>query len=300
MFFKNMSVFKMSQTVDPEQLSALLDAYPFRPCPDTHVNTVGFTSIYGGKEKLIPVGRFLVFCLMKEEKIIPSAGVKTKWLRKIEELEIKNNCKLGKQDRKELKERVYQEMVKDASTKITETWAYIDAQKQLLVLNSSSAKHSEEVCALLRKYNDGTQIFPYRPQQSVGVKMTYWLSEDDVPSDLLFGDKCELTDGNGKIRYQRRTLEDDLLRTYLKDGMTVVSVLLQYRERIEFVLRDDFMISQIALTDLAMEDADNGADKDSAYDTLQANITLFANEASDLLDYLIEVMGGELEPAPII
>lgn len=292
MFFKNLSIFKMVEEIQADRFTTFLDSHPFSPCLKSQERSAGFATLYGSQDRVVKVGRFLLFCMLIEEKLIPASAVKTQFLRKVEEYEQKHQAKLSRNDRKELKERIVNEMIQQAFTKTTEIWSYIDTREKLLVVNTGSAKQADAVASLVKNATEGRQVFPYRPQESLPSKMREWVIESKAPDDFAFLDKCEVLSSEGSIKYRNFDLQDAGLKDYLLQGMSVDNLQMEFKERVSFVLRGDFVITQIKLADKALEDLDKGADYSNANDSLQATLTLFGDEMSDLVSSLMRAAGG--------
>lgn len=290
MLFKHLNIYRLGERVDVDQLEGHLESMPFAPCLPNQEKSAGFTTVFGMDNRVFSANGCLLFCLVVQEKVMPSAAVKAEFQKALMQREAKGD-RLNREEKKALKEEVRLAMLPRAFIRNAELWAYVDNQNKTLVINTTSQKSADGVAQALRGIVKDSQCHPISPQHSVGQRMTFWVSEDQAPDPFEMGFKCMISDGEGSIRYSKRSLEDDNLRDYLRDGLHVCELALVYKDRCELALTDDFMIKDFSLTDVAHQDYDPGAGE--PLELLAADLTLMSNEVRDLLSDLLNVLGGE-------
>jgi recombination associated protein RdgC len=291
MFFKNLNIHRMGEKIDRDRLVAFLDANPFTPCLKSQEISAGFTEVVGLDERVFTVGGCHLFCLMVEEKKVPPAAIKTALNKEVQAMEKKEGRRLKRDEKKALKEEIKARLIVNFPPQAKETWAYIDGNEKLLVINSSSRKTGDAIAQAVRGAMDSNILYAIRPQHEVSKMMTFWVSEDKAPEPFDLGQKCTIGDGDGTIGYRNRDLSDEKLQEYLRNNLFVSELGLTMGERNEFTLTEDFMIKEFSLTDIAMQNHDVG--NGEPMEILQADIILMSTEVNALLASLLNALGGE-------
>jgi recombination associated protein RdgC len=88
-------------------------------------------------------------------------------------------------------------------------------------------------------------------------------------------------------------LTSDEIRQHIATGKQATRLGLIWKERIRFVLTDTLQLKRIQFLDVLQDEASQAGD-DSA-SLFEATFTLMSEELGDLVDALIEALGG-LEP----
>ncbi|WOF82197.1 recombination-associated protein RdgC (plasmid) [Pseudomonas sp. FeN3W] len=290
MIFKHLNLYRIGGKVEQDRLEAFLSDNPFVPCLPNQERSAGFPTIVGLDRRVFSAQGCMLFNLIVQEKIIPAAAVKAEYQKSLQ-LQERNGVRLKREEKKALKEQVRESMLPRAFIKNTDLWAYVDNLNKLLVINTSSRKAADGLAQALRGVMDEGLIYPIRPQHDVSSRMTFWVSEDQVPEPFTMGYKCMITDGEGSIRYSKRSLEDDNLRQYLRSDMSVTEMALDFGIRSSFSLVEDFMIKDFSLSEKTLADIDQG--NGEPLEQLAGDIVLMRNEVNDLLNSLLNVLGGE-------
>jgi recombination associated protein RdgC len=291
MFFKNLNVYRMGESIDRDRLVEFLDANPFTPCLKSQERSAGFTEVVGLNERVFTVSGRHLFCLMVEEKKVPPAAIKTALNKEVQERERKEDRRLKRDEKKALKEEIKARLIVHVPPQAKETWAYIDGREKILVINSSSRKTGDAIAQAIRGAMDTGILYPLKPQHEVSKRMTFWVGEDKAPEPFDLGQKCTIGDGDSTIGYRNRDLSDEKLQEYLTNNLFVSELALSMDERNTFTLTEDFMIKEFTLTDVAMTDHDAGTGEPMAI--LQADLILMSDEVNRLLKDLLNSLGGE-------
>lgn len=85
-------------------------------------------------------------------------------------------------------------------------------------------------------------------------------------------------------------LTADEIRHHLSAGKQVTKLGLIWRERIRFVLTDTLQLKRVQFLDVLQEEASQAGDDAAALE--EATLLLMANEIGELLDELVEALGG--------
>lgn len=289
MIFRNINIYQMPEIPDEVMLASYLDSHRFTPCLPSHARSVGFTKILGTESRTLKAGDVYLFCLLSEEKVMPPASVKTQLNRATQAEERRLNRSLTRNEKAELKEQIESEMLPKAFTKITETWAYIDTQSKMLVIDTSSQKRADGVARTIKGSLEGGILFPMRPKSDVGMTMGSWLVDRKAPAPFTFGEKCELYSGEGVIKYRSRCLDDEKLRQYLTDDLRLKLLSLE-NDRCQFVITEDFLIKEFSLKDDVLKTLDVG--RGEPWEVLSGSVSLMAKEVRVLVKELLDSFGG--------
>lgn len=285
MIFRNLNIYSMPEVPDIETLESYFESHKFRPCMPSHRSSSGFTRILGKDSRILSINGIHLFCMLTEEKNLPASAVKTRLNRLVAEEERRQGRKVTRNEKAEMKEKVVDEMIRQAFTRTLETWAYIDSRSKILVIDSSSQKLADGIARVIKGALEGGIIYPLRPRVDVSEVMAGWLKKDSAPSPLELGDKCEIHDEKGTIKYRKRSLEDDNLKEYLNEDLRV-KVLSLETDRCRFVLTDEFLIKEFALKDLALMDLDYKGD--DQWLLMEARLQLMVKEVRVLLSHLVK------------
>lgn len=294
MLFKNLNIYRMGQAVEAEALLSMLDANPFVPCTPSQERSAGFTEVVGLDTRIFSVGASHLFCLMVEEKKVPTGAIKTALNKEVQIREKKEGRRLKRDEKRAIQDEIKARLLVHFPPQAKETWAYVDNRNKLLVINSSSLKVSDAIASTLKGAMEEAILYPVKPQHETGARMTFWVSEESaVPEPFTLGEKCTIGEEEGTIRYKDRELVDPNLQDYLRKGLQVSELELSFDERSSFTLTNDFMIKAFALSDVAMNDLDAGSGE--PLEILQADVVLMTDEVNKLLVGLLKVLGGEAQ-----
>ena len=283
----------MGQVISAEALLSMLDANPFAPCAPSQERSAGFTEVVGLDSRIFSVGAMHLFCLMVEEKKVPTGAIKTALNKEVQAKEKAEGRRLKRDEKRAIQDEIKARLLVNFPPQAKETWAYVDNKEKILVINSSSRKVGDAIATILRGAMESPILYPVRPQHETSAKMTFWVAEDQTPEPFMLGEKCTIGEEEGTIRYKDRSLEDGNLQDYLHKNLAVTELELLKGDRSTFTLTEDFMIKGFALSDLAMEDLDAGTGE--PLEILQANLVLMGSEVSQLLQALLDVLGGEAQ-----
>ena len=123
--------------------------------------------------------------------------------------------------------------------------------------------------------------------------MTDWLAAGEAPHGFELDSDVELRDPgeNGMvISAKRADLTADEIRQHIATGKQVTRLGLIWKERIRFVLTDNLQLKRIQFLDVLQDEANQAGD-DSA-SLFEATFTLMSEELGDLVEALIEALGG--------
>jgi len=165
MWFKNLRLYQLVKNPLPEDEMMLEDQlaeHTFKGCGSQDLQSVGLVSPLGKHGEMLShsVAECVVFCVKKQDKVLPASVVNELLNDRIEEIEEEQARKVYRKERAQLKDELMMDLLPKAFTKSRLTYAYIDKKQQWLVVNSSSATAAEEVINVLRNALGSFSLVP--------------------------------------------------------------------------------------------------------------------------------------------
>jgi recombination associated protein RdgC len=298
MWFKNLQVYRFTQpfSLSTEDLNLALAAHAFKPCSSQEPASYGWVEPLGrsGKEYIHAANGYIMVCAKRQEKILPASVVNEKLAEHAQLIAEKEQRKISRKEKVGLKEEIIFELLPKAFTRSILQFAYIDSQRNLLVVNSSSAKRAEELINALRDALGSVPVIPLAAKNIPTQSMTQWLL-DNCPKGFTLGGECELTDTQEKgsrISCKEQNLMSSEIHSHLQTGMTVTRLGIEWKDRLTCVIDEKLAIKKLKFSDLIQEQAaENSEDAVQQFDSDFAIMTV---EITHFLADLIKALGGEL------
>ncbi|MBG5949759.1 recombination-associated protein RdgC [Proteus sp. G2618] len=301
LWFKNILVYRLNKEIalSMDELEQQLSSLAFTPCSSQDMTRTGWVSPMGDRgEALIHVtGKQVMMCARKEDKILPATVIKQALQDKVEKLEGEQGRKLKKTEKATLKDEVVHTLLPRAFSKFSQTFIWLDLEKQLVIVDSGSAKRAEDNLALLRKTLGSLPVVPLNFNESVELKMTEWVRSGELPAGFTLMDEAELKavlDEGGVIRCKKQELVSDEIATHIEAGKFVTKLSVDWEDRLQFMLCDDGSIKRIKFSETLREQNDD-IDKADFAQRFDADFVLMTGELSALIERVTEVLGGEAE-----
>ncbi len=301
LWFKNILVYRLNKEIalSMDELEQQLASLAFTPCSSQDMTRTGWVSPMGDRgEALIHVtGKQVMMCARKEDKILPATVIKQALQDKVEKLEGEQGRKLKKTEKATLKDEVVHTLLPRAFSKFSQTFIWLDLEKQLVIVDSGSAKRAEDNLALLRKTLGSLPVVPLNFNESVELKMTEWVRSGELPAGFTLMDEAELKavlDEGGVIRCKKQELVSDEIATHIEAGKFVTKLSVDWEDRLQFMLCDDGSIKRIKFSETLREQNDD-IDKADFAQRFDADFVLMTGELSALIERITEVLGGEAE-----
>lgn len=247
MIFKNLSIYKTGSGISQQALDDFLGKHKFEPCLPSQESSAGFTTLFGLDTRVFSVNGCHLFCLKVDEKVIPPSAVKAEFKLRKEKRERALGRKLTPAEREEVRLESRSALCEVAFCRPADLWAYLDAKAGFLVVNTTSAKSASGLSQIVAGSMPGKEMLPFLPSGEIQSVMTKWLKDGVAELPFVLGDKCEITDGEGVIRYRDRLLSDTKLQNYLEDGLLSETLSLMIPGRYSFVLTTDFVVKEFSV-----------------------------------------------------
>lgn len=292
MWFKNVYVFAFTKPFEwPEQdLEKQLAENLFTPCGSTEIAHFGWVNALGkhGNTLVHNANKNLLLCARKEEKILPAPVIKDMLEEKVNLLEQEHSRSATKKEKEQFKEDILFELLPRAFSRVTDTHAYINADENIIVINTSSRAKAEDFLALLRKSLGTLPVTSPSPELAPDEVMTDWLVEKNLGDPFVLGMEAELHalgDDGAVVRVKNQDLGSDEIKVHLDAEKYVVKLALEWDEAISFILCDDMAIKRIKFFDVLQEQNDD-IDKADVAAKIDADFALMAGELNRLINDL--------------
>ena len=301
MFFKNITVFKLNEKVDCENLEKQLSHFAFKPCKSFDASSTGWVHPFSTEypDLSARVNNFHLLCLKTEDKILPTQVINEHAAQKIADIERLKNTKIGKHEKASIKEEISQSLLARAFSKSRLTFSYFDNSAQYLVIDSTSDKVIDETIALLRKTLGSLKIEPIFEEIS-GV-LTTWFKDNAIPDDIVLEDKCKLISdqGNGvaNISCQGDIMLSENIVAFIEAGGAIAELALSWRDQLSLTLNDRFQCKSIKFLE-GIKSLNQELSQQDDVIKAEVDFLLMAETFSELLDSLITACQSK-QPEPL-
>lgn len=302
MWFKNLVVFQFDDVpeIDQATLEEGLEQQRFKPCGPQQPDAIGWTSPMGDlSEQLFHGGaaRFLLTA-RREERILPATVVREAVNQKVLQIEKKEDQKIGRKRKLEIRDQLIFEMMPRAFTRSVRIQGMILPEERLVVVDSASRKRAEDWLSLLRISLGSLPVKPLQFKKSPSSQFTGWLSgSSNTPEQIDLGDECVLQspdDTGGVVRCRKQDLGGKEIHAHLDAGKVVTQLALDWNQSLSFVINQDGDLKRLRFSDTVVEQAEADGVNDPAAE-FDSRFTLLGLELCRFLPELWRVMGGLAE-----
>jgi recombination associated protein RdgC len=299
MWFKNLALLRFTESfgLNATELEERLEQRRFRHCGSLEPVSAGWCAPLG--KDTFPLvhgtGGFLMVCLQKEEKILPASVVNEIVAERVGEIEEAQGRPVRKKERDGIRDEVLQDLLPRAFSHSRRTYGYIDPKGGWLVVDSASARKTEEFASVLRQVLGSLPVVPLATRERPGAVMTQWLMEDGPPPGVTLESECELRspeEDGGIVRCRRHDLSVPEIQNHLEAGKEVIKLAFTWNDRLSLVLDEALSVKRLRFLDLVQEEAaDTEADDPAA--RFDADFAVMSLELAAFLPQLAEMFGGE-------
>jgi recombination associated protein RdgC len=298
MLFRNLQIFRFTKefTTTHEELEKRLADDQFVACGSQQLSSYGWVEPLGKAGQMFThtTNNRIMFCARKEERLLPASVVKDNVDMHADKIEAEQGRRVFPSERRRLRDEATLELLPKAFTKNQLTFAYIDFDLQLLIVDTSSIKRAEELTILLRKTLGSLPVIPPIVKQSPAVVMSHWLLKASLPTDMETGDQCELRDVSESttvIRCRGIDLQSEEFLNHIDTGMQVIKIELEWKENCQFVIKEDLSINRLKFSDILQESLKD-LDKDDIAGRFDADFAIMGAEVAELIPLIFEAFGG--------
>lgn len=298
MFFKNIIYYRMVEPfeLDLSALNTSLKAFSYKPCPRSENASFGWVSPYSLDNDLFvhSLQNYFLIMFCREEKIIPAAVIKEELTKKILQLEEAEGRTIYRKEKISLKEEIIIQLRQQAFSRKRLIHAYIDKKQKLLIVDTSSKKKAEEVCAYLRKTLNSLKIVLPATKLQTETAMTGWLRDKIPLPSFNIANNCEMLDPKQKmssIKCKEQDLNSTEIINHLHSGKQISKIALSWQNKISFELHDDLSIKKIKFVNLIKDDA-QGSKTPTPHEQLDIDFAIMTGEFSIFLEDLWSLFDG--------
>lgn len=294
MWFRNLVFYRLGSgaALSADTLDTGLATRACQPCGALERETRGWVPPWSD-DRLARVvqGRALI-AMGVERRLLPAAVVRREADERARALAAQRGYPVGRKELRELRAQVEDELLPRAFTQRRAVRAYVDAERGWLVIDTASANVAEAMLELLGKTFDGLVIEPPRTRLAPVSAMTDWLAAGEAPSGFTLDRDLELraADAEGAtVRYVRHHLEGAEIREHIGAGKRATRLGMTWRDRVSLVLDERLVLRCLDFLDVLREQAGTAEDEEAR---LQQDFALMSGELAQLLDDLVEALGG--------
>ncbi len=299
MFFKNLQVYRFTRPLEQDEkaLERNLEEFKFKACGSQDVSKLGWVFPMGKTGSMYThiANQQILICLKKEEKMLPAGVIKDQLNERVEAIEAEQGRALKKKEKDSLKEDIVMQLLPRAFSRMSQTFAWIDPESDMLYVDASSARKAEELISLLRKTLGSLPVVPIQLKNQADVVMTDWLVEGNIPANFKLEDEAELCsalEGGGIIRCKQQDLLSDEIKNHLASDKFVTKLALNWADSISFMLGEEFAVKRVKFSDVLQEQNED-IEKDDFAARFDADFALMTGEIKQLIPAIIDAFGGE-------
>jgi len=295
MFFKNIQIYKFNGefNFNAEHLNNELANAKFYPCSSIMQYSMGWVSPITGSsdDSLVHAANgFILLALKVEEKIIPAVAVRDQLNKKVKEIESNQMSRITRKEKLGLKDDIIASMTPRAFTKSHVVTAYIDPRKELLIINTPTKNKAEIFVSFLRK-TLGSLPISIPNTGNIATIMTNWVKLNAAPQGFRIENNCLLTgtlEASRKIKCDNNETLSDNVKNFIKDGMQVSRLKLNFNGLLTFNLKDDFSMVSLKFSDLAKDKVSN-RDITTEAEHIDASFFIMTETLSEFIAKLFEI-----------
>jgi recombination associated protein RdgC len=297
--FKSIRIYKIAEDwtrPSGPAIEAALKKFAFAPLGATEKESVGFVSPRPQDHSplLEVINGQWILKVQKESKSVPAGALKKAIAARVKKIE-DGGRKVGRKEKKELKEEVELTLLPRAFSKTAATLAWLDVANHRLIVGSSSQKAADDVVAAIieatQEAGSIIQLSQLQTQQSPSASMSQWLVDKEAPAGFSLDRDLELRqpdEEKSAVRYARHNLEIDEVVEHIKSGKIPTQVAMTWDGRVSFVLGADSALKRIELLDEVFKDV---SEDEFNFD---GDVTIATGELAKLIPDLVAALGGEL------
>ena len=292
MWFRNLQAYRItSGNITLNSLEEALSQHTLQQCMQKEMQSRGWVVPREDQQNFVHAyGQQWLIALGVEKKLLPAGVINQHAKTRITQIEQMQGYKPGKKQIRDIKEATIIELLPRAFTQCHKTYAWIDAVKNRLIIDTTSANKAEEFVEALIKSVHGFTLAPLETKISPSSAMTRWLSGDDLSSIFTIDRDCELqgmNDEKATVKYTHHVLDADETARHIRAGKKVIKLAMSWNSKISFVLHDNLQLRRIAPQDILKEPTE------STEELFASDFAIMTGELSQLITDMIDALGGE-------
>lgn len=260
MWFRHLRAYQLQESFEysPDDWQKALAAFQFRPCSPTEKESAGFVPPLGeGTALCYRVGHSILIAVQFQERVLPSAVIKDVLEERVQIIEHETGQAVSAREKRQLKAMIEEELLPKAFCRARIIHAVINAQHNLLAIDTTTAKRAEAILGLLRQAFGSLPVKPWPFVNSPAKMMTQWWQQRSLPTPWSLGDEIEAVDSadiHRKWRYKGFAEEDSLITDIIDDNMLVQKTKLNWHDAVTFVASADGTLTRMQWADKFKEE----------------------------------------------
>jgi recombination associated protein RdgC len=292
MWFRNLQVYRItSGNITLNSLEEALSNHALQPCLQMEMQSRGWMTPREEPQNFVHAyGQQWLIALGVEKKLLPAGVINQQAKDRLAKMEQMQGYKPGKKQIRDIKEATIIELMPRAFTQRHKTYAWIDAVKNRLIIDTASTQKADELVEVLVKSMHGLTLAPLETQTSPSSAMTRWLSGTDLPSIFSIDRDCELqgmNDEKATVKYTHHVLEAEETARHIRAGKKVIKLAMTWDSKISFVLHDNLQLRRIVPQDILKESTED------AEELFVSDFAIMTGELSQLITEMVDTLGGE-------
>jgi recombination associated protein RdgC len=276
-----------------QDLSERLATAAFKPCGTYTERSSGFEAPTGSDEA--PLARRVtgvdLMRLRNQARVLPTAAIEEALEVRIAEYRQRMQEEPGRRTKRKLKEQARDELLPKALLKSDRTTVLYIGGENVLAVGTASETRAESVLERLRFALGKLDVEPLAFERPVeGVLMRIF--GGDPPRQFKLGRECRMRDRaelKSSVRWQDIDLTQASVRRFVKDGMELTHLGIEFDGTMSAVLAADGTLGKLKLLGLD-EPADDAAEDPLA--RLDAELALIGGTLRQLIGGLRKALGG--------
>ncbi len=238
---------------------------------------------------------YIMVCLQIEEKILPSVVIRQELAKRLKQIEISENRKVGLKEKYALKDEITATLLPRAFSKLTKIYAYIDTKNHWLILGTANAKKTEQFLSAFKKtFGDTIHYFKTKKLSTI---MTSWLKYQHHTSSFSIEKSCVLQDANHQsriIRCKDQDLFSNSIQLFIKEGCEIKQLALNWQDQIDFILLDDLSMQSIRFKDELIQQVEE-MEAGSKQQQFNADFLIMTETLDKLFKDLLTLFSEQIE-----
>lgn len=296
MWPKNLAYYRLTDEIDLGELARAAATRPFVPCQGLDWTSTGFVTVVTDQYLLVAKDKARL-TIRTDTKVLPAIIIKEALAAKVQEIEQKENRKVGKREKSTLKEQITDDMLPRAFTKPSYVSVLIDNGAHLIMVDSSSATKVEEALSVIREVMPTLPARLVRCERSPSSLMTEWFAAGETGEAFEMGASCTLRapgDDGREITVKRADLSDDEIRALTSRGEQCTALSLIWNERIMAKMMDTGHLKGLRFLDTMQEEASASAEEGDLEALASATLLIACDGVTGLINDYIAHAGGEI------
>lgn len=294
MFAKNLMTYCLSEKDDLtlDDLEEALTRGAYTPCLSNQGRSRGWVPVRPMGNLAYGLYGFWFIRLAIEEKVIPADAVANEVKKRAAQMLIDNGYKPGRKQLKEIKERVIEEALPNALSRVRYTTAWFHKPSLCFFIDAGTQAKADEVIDHLRHCLDEFPLKAFNTRISPMSSMADWLTAGECPDDFSVDHEVCLkeVDGRATVTYKGLDLDSEEVREHMACGFMPTKLALTYKDRLSFILTEQGDLKRITFLDVVKEEADKSAE--NADELFDAQAFLMASELGILMKAIEGAFGG--------